>query len=237
MKYALFILSLIIISWCSIRNNTHVDTPHTSWSHSGNTHGEYYAHLRAECEALSKYERGGCKTSVEWMEKNNYKESLSGSCPKGTIPNINKTIGSKRWCEAEKYTITKDSSGNTLLITPSGGKNICPPGMYPKWLDGCVKDLPKCEAGKTLTGSLGTQFCEATSENTSSWSAISPLPSSEENCKKAWWTYDRKFSECTNITEVSCKNIGGKYENCGSACRHDSNAKICTENCAIYCKL
>lgn len=81
---------------------------------------------------LSEFERGGCNASVNWMKQNSFREALNGSCPSGYTSNMNKVIGSKRWCEQEKFTITKDGSGNTILATPKGEKNICPPGMYPK---------------------------------------------------------------------------------------------------------
>ncbi len=65
------------------------------------------------------------------------------------------------------YEIHHEKDGSTTLIAGSE-KNTCPPGMYPKWLDGCVKDPEACPEWQTLTGFAGTRFC-AKSDDTRSY--------------------------------------------------------------------
>lgn len=65
------------------------------------------------------------------------------------------------------YEIHHEKDGSTTLIAGSE-KNTCPPGMYPKWLDGCVDDPSYCPEWQTLTGFAGTAFC-AKSDDTRSY--------------------------------------------------------------------
>lgn len=66
-----------------------------------------------------------------------------------------------------EYEIHHEKDGSTTLIA-GNEKNTCPPGMYPKWLDGCVKDPEACPEWQTLTGFAGTAFC-AKSDDTRSY--------------------------------------------------------------------
>lgn len=65
------------------------------------------------------------------------------------------------------YEIHHEKDGSTTLIAGSE-KNTCPPGMHPKWLDGCVDDPSYCPEWQTLTGFAGTAFC-AKSDDTRSY--------------------------------------------------------------------
>lgn len=131
-KYFFLFISSIVICSCSLRDTPSENLPVENASPSSEIKKDYYDQLEEDCMRLSEFERGGCTASVNWMKQNSFREALNGVCPSGSTSNMNKTIGSKRWCEQEKFVITKDGSGNTILTTPKGEKNICPPGMYPK---------------------------------------------------------------------------------------------------------
>ena len=67
------------------------------------------------------------------MSKGKYScTDIRSQLPEDIADDIISTFEDKKWCAREKYNITKDSSGNTILATPEGEENICPPGMYPK---------------------------------------------------------------------------------------------------------
>ncbi|MFA5131942.1 MAG: hypothetical protein WC444_01290 [Candidatus Paceibacterota bacterium] len=56
-------------------------------------------------------------------------------------------------------------------------------------------------------------------------------------CTKVGGTWSETYKECTGISEVSCKEIKGVFNECASACRHDPEAKVCVMMCAIICQL
>lgn len=57
-----------------------------------------------------------------------------------------------------------------------------------------------------------------------------------EKCINSGGIWIQKYSECESISEEDCLSLGGVFEFCGSACRHDSNEMICTLQCIDYCK-
>ena len=50
-------------------------------------------------------------------------------------------------------------------------------------------------------------------------------------------TYDPQYKECSGISKDQCEALSGTFNECGSACRHQSNATICTMQCVIYCQM
>jgi putative hemolysin len=42
--------------------------------------------------------------------------------------------------------------------------------------------------------------------------------------------------ECEYISEDFCNNYNGDFNPCGSACRHESDDVICTQQCVAFCK-
>jgi hypothetical protein len=44
-------------------------------------------------------------------------------------------------------------------------------------------------------------------------------------------------NECEYVTQEECDILGGTFEDCASACRHDPNAEICTMQCVPVCYL
>jgi len=60
---------------------------------------------------------------------------------------------------------------------------------------------------------------------------------SGEACISQGGTFDKTYRECGGISESQCANIGGTFVSCGSACRHNPKAEMCTMQCVIYCQL
>lgn len=117
-KFFFLFISFILISSCSLGDTPSENITSDTGSLSSETKKDYYDQLEDDCMRLSQYERSGCSASVNWMKQNSFREALNGICPSGSTSNMYKTIGSKRWCEKEQFTITKDGSGNTILTTP-----------------------------------------------------------------------------------------------------------------------
>lgn len=46
-----------------------------------------------------------------------------------------------------------------------------------------------------------------------------------------------EYSECLGIDQGQCLSLGGQFNECASACRHDDNAEICTMQCVVTCQL
>jgi hypothetical protein len=76
------------------------------------------------------------------------------------------------------------------------------------------KDLSEISAGTNPTASVSASMC---------------------NASKGTWSAE--YKECNGISENTCKSIGGSYNGCASACRHDPKAEICTMQCVQICTL
>ncbi|MBN1274673.1 hypothetical protein JXA12_00065 [Candidatus Woesearchaeota archaeon] len=59
------------------------------------------------------------------------------------------------------------------------------------------------------------------------------------NPEGACWSFDGtwlpEYQECEGMSEEQCENLGGTYDGCASACRHDPDAEICIEVCVPVC--
>ena len=60
------------------------------------------------------------------------------------------------------------------------------------------------------------------------------LPS-QSQCKKHGGEWLSEWNECEYVSEQQCLEMNGDYFECESACRHDSNAEICTTQCVPVC--
>lgn len=57
-----------------------------------------------------------------------------------------------------------------------------------------------------------------------------------QNCTASGGKWVAAHQECEYVSQDWCENAGGKFEECGSACRHDPEAEICTKQCVMFCK-
>lgn len=56
-----------------------------------------------------------------------------------------------------------------------------------------------------------------------------------EDCISSGGTWLSGVSECEYIDETWCTNNGGQFNECGSACRNNPEAEICTLQCVPFC--
>lgn len=56
-------------------------------------------------------------------------------------------------------------------------------------------------------------------------------------CTNTGGTWSAEYRECNGLNENICKAIGGTYNGCASACRHDPKAEMCTMQCVQICTL
>lgn len=54
-----------------------------------------------------------------------------------------------------------------------------------------------------------------------------------ENLNNGIWI--ESAQECEGISSNVCEEMGGNFVECGSACRNDPDAEICTLQCVQYC--
>ncbi len=54
-------------------------------------------------------------------------------------------------------------------------------------------------------------------------------------CESKGGTRNEEHMECSGISDTICEDNGWRHEDCGSACRHDGDAQICTMQCVVYC--
>jgi hypothetical protein len=62
------------------------------------------------------------------------------------------------------------------------------------------------------------------------------LPNVKGVCEDANGKWLENYHECEGIEEEECKNSGGSYDDCSSACRHDPSATNCITLCVRVCK-
>lgn len=57
-------------------------------------------------------------------------------------------------------------------------------------------------------------------------------------CQNHGGAFLEKYLQCEYIHPSVCEDtFGGTFNECGSACRNDPNAEICTKQCVPYCQL
>jgi hypothetical protein len=54
-------------------------------------------------------------------------------------------------------------------------------------------------------------------------------------CIESGGNWIESANECENISPNFCQEIGGTFNECGSTCRNDPNATICTKQCVQFC--
>jgi hypothetical protein len=62
------------------------------------------------------------------------------------------------------------------------------------------------------------------------------LISSVEKCQLNKGTWSAEFKECLGVDKQVCESMGGKFNECASACRNDPKAQVCTLQCVLVCE-
>ncbi len=57
----------------------------------------------------------------------------------------------------------------------------------------------------------------------------------EEECSEHSGTWIEDHEECEGISKEDCEEIGGEFNECASACRHEPGEVICTLQCVLVC--
>ena len=59
----------------------------------------------------------------------------------------------------------------------------------------------------------------------------------EQACLDEGGIFIAEHNECEDISEAACTTMGGSYESCASACRHEPADVMCTAQCVQVCSL
>ncbi len=65
----------------------------------------------------------------------------------------------------------------------------------------------------------------------------SPMSADGKACVGQGGTWDPQYKECVGVRPAQCEAIGGEYNECASACRHNPDAEACTLQCVQVCQL
>jgi hypothetical protein len=57
----------------------------------------------------------------------------------------------------------------------------------------------------------------------------------EQACLDEGGIFIAEQDECEDISEDACTDLGGTYDSCASACRHEPADAICTAQCVLVC--
>lgn len=86
----------------------------------------------------------------------------------------------------------------------------------------------------------GYSWCESKAKCLRSWEepcdgAAAPVVDLGKACASANGNWLAEFRECENAGKDWCDANRGAFNECGSACRHDPKAEVCTRNCVPVC--
>lgn len=58
-----------------------------------------------------------------------------------------------------------------------------------------------------------------------------------ESCaqKGGEWYPESKVCEVNSLVGTQCTELGGEFNECASACRHNPEAQMCTKQCVLTC--
>ncbi|MFA5420638.1 MAG: hypothetical protein WC280_01250 [Patescibacteria group bacterium] len=62
-------------------------------------------------------------------------------------------------------------------------------------------------------------------------------PSVAESCQFFGGTWLEDFNECEYIDNEWCLSFDGIFNECGSACRNNPEAEMCTLQCVSFCEI
>lgn len=65
---------------------------------------------------------------------------------------------------------------------------------------------------------------------------IDESPNPEGSCLSFDGKWLVESNECEGMPKETCEKLGGTYNECGSACRNDPEAEICTMQCIQVCQ-
>jgi hypothetical protein len=57
----------------------------------------------------------------------------------------------------------------------------------------------------------------------------------EKACTEAGGMYVAEHVECENISEQTCTDMGGTFDECASPCRHEPEDVVCVTMCVPLC--
>jgi hypothetical protein len=106
-------------------------------------------------------------------------------------------------------------------------------------LDFTVK-YPRCSNYNEIEG----EFCETERENFDLDTEVKQIIdiyteglTIGDSCRFFGGNWLEEFNECEYISKSWCDNVNGEFNECGSACRNDADAEICTLQCVPFCKV
>lgn len=57
----------------------------------------------------------------------------------------------------------------------------------------------------------------------------------QADCIESNGKWNEEYKECTGISQTQCTNLGGTFDECASACRHNPEAEACIMMCVQVC--
>lgn len=121
----------------------------------------------------------------------------------------------------------------------------------------CTTDAMMCPDG-TAVGRTGPNcsFAPCPQATSSEEVEANPLPAPQDGsqldmgvgdgslpqasgqaCIREGGTWDPQYEECVGVRPAQCQTIGGVYNECASACRHNPEAEVCTLQCVQVCQM
>lgn len=80
----------------------------------------------------------------------------------------------------------------------------------------------------------GVSFTEELDDNSLPPQIVPNSP--QESCNYLGGNWLESVNECEGISKVDCESLGGRFNECASACRNDPDALVCTLQCVLVCE-
>ena len=129
---------------------------------------------------------------------------------------------------------TPDEGDNGDELT--GGTHICT--AEEKANMACTRDYrPVCGDDDVTYGNGCTACSSGNIDSYAEGECTEIVRSINELCEDAAGTWVDSAMECEHVSEETCAELGGRFNECGSACRNDPDAQICTMQCVPFCSL
>ncbi len=124
---------------------------------------------------------------------------------------------------------TLSNEDDWICVDDDWVKHGVPNAPKPTTLCGTIDSFEECiAAGNPAMESFPRQ-CIA---NGQTFTEILDL---QEQCEINYGTWREEFQECENIQEDLCDFLGGEFDGCAYACRHEPEVEVCITVCVLVC--
>lgn len=190
----------------------------------------------------------GCLNQQQEVKESSNQDAIAKSPKLGVIVSL---LPQKQFVEkigGEKFVVTvmvpPGGSPHTYEPTPSQMKSVAKAKMYAKvgsgveferaWMDRIISTNTEMVVVDSSNGIKLIEMKEHHHQEDEHHEGDHDHNHQEE-CSEHEGRWIEEHEECEGIGEETCKDLGGEFDACASACRNDPDAEVCTAQCVLVC--